>query len=215
MVQRIQVDVISDVVCPWCFIGYAQLEKALEIAGLEGDIRWHPFELNPQMSREGEDIADHVRRKYGATPEQSAVTRGQMKAIAEPLGIDFSGRSQRIWNTFDAHRLLHWAKDSGRQTALKLALFDAYFTAGADVSDRAVLLEAVEAAGLDRAAAEAVLESGAEGEAVRALEAKWWEMGISGVPTFIIAEKGMVMGAQEPERLALALRKMAALNPEG
>jgi predicted DsbA family dithiol-disulfide isomerase len=213
MVQRIQVDVISDVVCPWCFIGYRQLEKALEIAGLEGDIRWHPFELNPQMAAEGEDIGEHVRRKYGATPEQSAATRGQMKAIAEPLGIDFSGRSQRIWNTFDAHRLLHWAKDSGKQTALKLKLFEAYFTAGADVSDREVLLGAVEAAGLDRAAAEAVLESGEGAEAVRALEAKWWEMGISGVPTFIFAEKGMVMGAQEPERLALALRKMAALSP--
>lgn len=215
MVQRIQVDLISDVVCPWCFIGYRQLEKALEIAGLEGDIRWHPFELNPQMGREGEDIAEHVRRKYGATPEQSAATRGQMKAIAGGLGIDFSGRSTRIWNTFDAHRLLHWAKDSGKQTALKLKLFEAYFTAGADVSDREVLLVAVEAAGMDRAAAEAVLESGGEGEAVRALEAKWWEMGISGVPTFIIAEKGMVMGAQEPERLALALRKMAALTQEG
>jgi predicted DsbA family dithiol-disulfide isomerase len=215
MVQRIQVDVISDVVCPWCFIGYAQLVKALEIAGLEGDIRWHPFELNPQMGPQGEDIGEHVRRKYGATPEQSQATRGQMKAIAQGLGIDFSGRSQRIWNTFDAHRLLHWAKDSGKQTALKLALFEAYFTAGADVSDRGVLLGAVEAAGLDRVAAEAVLESDEGADAVRALEMKWWEMGISGVPTFIIAEKGMVMGAQEPERLALALKKMAALTPAG
>ncbi len=211
MVQRIQVDVISDVVCPWCFIGYAQLVKALEIAGLEGDIRWHPFELNPQMGPQGEDIGEHVRRKYGATPEQSQATRGQMKAIAQGLGIDFSGRSQRIWNTFDAHRLLHWARESGKQTDLKLKLFEAYFTAGENVSDREVLLGAVEAAGLDRAAAEVVLESGAEGEAVRALEERWWEMGISGVPTFIIAEKGMVMGAQEPERLAIALRKMAAI----
>ncbi len=215
MAQRIQVDVISDVVCPWCFIGYRQLEKALAIAGLEGDIRWHPFELNPKMAPEGEDIAEHVRRKYGATPEQSQASGKQMKAIAEPLGIDFSGRSQRIWNTFDAHRLLHWARESGKQTALKLALFEAYFTAGADVSDRAVLLGAVEAAGLDRAAAEAVLESDEGADAVRALEQKWWEMGISGVPTFIIAEKGMVMGAQEPERLALALKKMAALSPAG
>jgi len=215
MVQRIQVDVISDVVCPWCFIGYAQLVKALEIAGLEGDIRWHPFELNPQMGPQGEDIGEHVRRKYGATPEQSQATRGQMKAIAQGLGIDFSGRSQRIWNTFDAHRLLHWARESGKQTDLKLKLFEAYFTAGENVSDREVLLGAVEAAGLDRAAAEVVLESGAEGEAVRALEERWWEMGISGVPTFIIAEKGMVMGAQEPERLAIALRKMAALTPAG
>lgn len=213
MAQRIRVDIISDVVCPWCFIGFRQLERALELAGLEGDIRWHPFELNPQMAPEGEDIAAHIQRKYGATPEQSAATRGHMKAIAEPLGIDFSGRSKRIWNTFDAHRLLHSARDTGRQTALKLALFEAYFTAGEDVSDREVLLGAVEAAGLDRAEAEAVLASDAEAEAVRALEAKWWEMGISGVPAFIIAEKGLVMGAQEPERLAIALGRMAALSP--
>lgn len=214
MAERIRVDVISDVVCPWCFIGWRQLEKALEIAGLEGDVRWHPFELNPQMAHEGEDIAEHVRRKYGATAEQSAATRGRMREIAEPLGIDFSGRSKRIWNTFDAHRLLHWARDTGKQTALKLALFEAYFTDGANVSDRAVLLAAAKAVGLDRGEAQAVLESGAEGDAVRALEQRWWEMGISGVPTFIIAEKGLVMGAQEPEQLALALRKMAARAAE-
>ncbi len=212
LVPRIKVDVISDVVCPWCFIGWRQLERALELAGLAGDVRWHPFELNPGMGREGEDIADHLRRKYGATPDQVQAMRGQLKAIAGPLGIDFSGRSQRIWNTFDAHRLLHWAKDSGCQTALKLALFEAYFTAGADVSDRVVLLGAVKAAGLDLPGAEAVLDSDAGADAVRALEAKWWEMGISGVPTFIIAEKGMVTGAQEPERLALALTKMAAAD---
>ena len=211
MAQTIRVDIISDVVCPWCFIGYRQLEKALEIAGLEGDIRWHPFELNPAMAPEGEDTAEHIQRKYGATPEQSASTRSHMKSIAEPLGIDFSGRSKRIWNTFDAHQLLLWAQDSGQQTALKLKLFEAYFTAGENVSDREVLLNAVEAAGLDRAEAEAVLADGRFAAAVRALEARWSEMGITGVPAMILAEKGLVMGAQEAERLAIALSKMAAL----
>ena len=210
MADRIQIDIISDVVCPWCFIGYRQLERALELAGLEGDIRWHPFELNPAMAPEGEDVAEHIRRKYGATPEQSAATRGQMKAIAEPLGIDFSARSDRIWNTFDAHRLLHWARESGKQTDLKLALFNAYFTRGENVSDTDVLLEAVEAAGLDRGAAAEVLATDSHGDAVRAMEARWQELGITGVPAMILAEKGLVMGAQEPERLALALRKMAA-----
>ena len=210
MADRIQIDIISDVVCPWCFIGYRQLERALELAGLEGDIRWHPFELNPAMAPEGEDVAEHIRRKYGATPEQSAATRGQMKAIAEPLGIDFSARSDRIWNTFDAHRLLHWARESGKQTDLKLALFNAYFTRGENVSDTDVLLEAVEAAGLDRDAAAEVLATDSHGDAVRAMEARWQELGITGVPAMILAEKGLVMGAQEPERLALALRKMAA-----
>lgn len=213
MAQKIQVDIISDVVCPWCFIGYRQLEKALELAGLEGDIRWHPFELNPGMAPEGEDTAEHVQRKYGATPEQSATTRSHMKSIAEPLGIDFSGRSKRIWNTFDAHQLLLWAQDSGQQTALKLELFKAYFTAGENVSDREVLLNAVEAAGLDRAEAGQVLADGRFAETVRALEQRWGEMGITGVPAMILAEKGLIMGAQEPERLAIALRKMAALTP--
>ena len=210
MADRIQIDIISDVVCPWCFIGYRQLERALELAGLEGDIRWHPFELNPAMAPEGEDVAEHIRRKYGATPEQSVATRGQMKAIAEPLGIDFSARSDRIWNTFDAHRLLHWARESGKQTDLKLALFNAYFTRGENVSDTDVLLDAVEAAGLDRDAAAEVLATDSHGDAVRAMEARWQELGITGVPAMILAEKGLVMGAQEPERLAIALRKMAA-----
>ncbi len=213
MAQKIQVDIISDVVCPWCFIGYRQLEKALELAGLEGDIRWHPFELNPQMAPEGEDTAEHIARKYGATPEQSATTRSHMKSIAEPLGIDFSSRSKRIWNTFDAHQLLLWAQDSGRQTELKLKLFEAYFTNGENVSDRDVLLNAVEAAGLDRAEAAQVLADGRFAEIVRALEQRWGEMGITGVPAMILAEKGLIMGAQEPERLAIALRKMAALSP--
>ena len=213
MAQKIQVDIISDVVCPWCFIGYRQLEKALELAGLEGDIRWHPFELNPGMAPEGEDTAEHIQRKYGATPEQSSTTRSHMKSIAEPLGIDFSGRSKRIWNTFDAHQLLLWAQDSGQQTALKLKLFEAYFTAGKNVSDREVLLNAVEAAGLNRAQAAEVLADGRYAQGVRALEQRWGEMGITGVPAMILAEKGLIMGAQEPERLAIALRKMAALTP--
>lgn len=213
MAERIQVDIISDVVCPWCFIGYRQLEKALDLAGLEADIRWRPFELNPQMAAEGEDTAEHIFRKYGATPEQSAATRGHMKAIAEPLGIDFSGRSKRIWNTFKAHQLLLWAQGTGKQTALKLALFQAYFTAGENVSDEAVLLDAVEAAGLDRAEAQEVLADNRYAEPVRALEQRWVEMGISGVPAMILNERGLVMGAQEPERLAIALRKMAALSP--
>lgn len=213
MAQTIRVDIISDVVCPWCFIGYRQLEKALELAGLEADIRWHPFELNPHMEPQGEDTAEHIQRKYGATPEQSAATRGQMKAIAEPLGIDFSGRSKRIWNTFKAHQLLLWAQGTGKQTALKLALFKAYFTAGENVSDEAVLLDAAESAGLDRAEAAHVLADARYAEPVRALEQRWYEMGISGVPAMILNEKGLIMGAQEPERLAIALKKMAALSP--
>jgi predicted DsbA family dithiol-disulfide isomerase len=209
----IKVDIISDIVCPWCLIGYRQLEKALAIAGVEADIRWHPFELNPDMAPEGEDVAAHVARKYGASPEQSRESRNRMAAIAEPLGIHFDrSPGRRIYNSFAAHQLLHWAKDSGRQTALKLALFEAYFGRGANVSERDVLLVAVEEAGLDRAEAAAVLADQRFAAAVRALEARWREMEIHGVPTFILAERGIVMGAQGEERLASALGRMAALS---
>lgn len=209
--MAIKVDIISDIVCPWCLIGYRQLEKALELAGMEADIRWHPFELNPGMAPEGEDIAEHIARKYGATPEQSAANRGQMARIAEPLGIHFDrSPGRRIYNSFDAHQLLHWAQDTGKQTALKLALFEAYFIRSDDVSDRETLLAAVETAGLDRAEAEAVLNDQRFAPAVRALEQRWQEMGITGVPAMILAEKALIMGAQEPERLAMALKKMAA-----
>lgn len=210
MPQTIRIDIISDIVCPWCLIGYKQLEKALALAGMEGDIRWHPFELNPQMPEEGEDTAEHIQRKYGATPEQSAATRHQMRSIAEPLGIDFSARSKRIWNSFAAHQLLLWAQDTGQQTALQMELFDAYFTRGDNISDEAVLLDAVDTVGLDRAQAAEVLADGRFAAEVRALEQRWTEMGITGVPAMILAEKGLIVGAQEPERLAIALKKMAA-----
>lgn len=207
----IRIDIISDIVCPWCLIGYRQLEKALEIAGLQADIRWHPFELNPHMPPEGEDVAEHIARKYGATRDQSAASRSHMDSIARPLGIAFDrAPDKRIYNSFDAHQLLHWAKDSGRQTALKLALFDTYFSRSENISDREILLAAVEKAGLDRAEAAQVLQDQRHAPAVRALEQRWQEMGITGVPAMILDEKAMVMGAQEAERLAIALKRIAA-----
>lgn len=216
MATTIRVDIISDIVCPWCLIGYRQLEKALEIAGLEADIRWHPFELNPHMGPEGQDVVEHIREKYGATPEQSAASRSQMSAIAAPLGISFDRTAgRRIYNSFDAYQLLHWARDTGRQTALKLALFDAYFTRSDDVSNRGVLLAAADIAGLDRAEAGTVLDDQRFAAAVRALESRWQDMNITGVPAFILAERGLVLGAQGEKRLAAALTKMAGQPLEG
>lgn len=209
MVASIRIDIISDVVCPWCFIGYRQLERALAIAGLAGDIRWHPFELNPDMPREGADMAEHFREK-GMPPERLAAASAHLREMGASLGIDFTHRSKRVWNTFDAHRLLHWARDSGRQTALQLLLFEAYFTRGENVSDPQVLLAAVESAGLDRAEAAAVLAGDAEAAAVRALEGRWRQLGISGVPAMIVAERALITGAQEADRLAVALGKLAA-----
>ena len=214
-VPAIRIDIISDIVCPWCLIGHRQLERALETTGLQADIRWHPFELNPAMPEEGEDVGAHIARKYGATPEQAAVTRTQMADIARPLGIDFTRRPLRIWNSFKAHQLLYWAKDSGLQTALKRALFDAYFVRGENVSDETVLLTCVGAAGLDPVAAKTALAEGWMAPAVRALEAQWARMQIGGVPAFILAERVLLLGAQGEVRLADALLKVAARAPEG
>ncbi|WP_448581053.1 DsbA family oxidoreductase [Thermaurantiacus sp.] len=197
---RLRVDIVSDVVCPWCLIGFRQLERALAELGAEADIRWHPFELNPGMGPEGEAVDAHVARKYGASPARMAETRAAMAAIAAEVGVVFApGMPERMWNTRDAHRLLFWAKDTGRQTALKLALFEAHFARGANVSDHGELADAAAAAGLDREAAADVLASGRFADAVVALETRFTEMGVTGVPAFILGERGLAMGAQGVE----------------
>lgn len=193
----LRVDIVSDVVCPWCLIGFRQLERALADLGVEADLRWHPFELNPGMPPEGEEVAAHVARKYGASAERMAETRAAMAEIAAEVGVAFTpGVPARMWNTRDAHRLLFWARDTGRQTALKLALFDAHFGRGASLADHGVLADAAAAAGLDRAEAAAVLASGRFADAVASLEARFAEMGVTGVPAFILGERGLAMGAQ-------------------
>lgn len=210
MAGRIRIDIISDIVCPWCFIGYRQLQKALQIAELEGDIRFHPFELNPDMPAAGEDVAEHIRRKYGGTDDESPATWRKIREIGATLGIDFSNKSSRIWNTAKAHQLIHWAQESGQQTDLEPRLFEAYFVHGRNVSADEVLVEAAAAAGLDRAEAARVLADGRYAATVTALQERWRDMGITGVPAMILAERGLVMGAQDANALARALRKMAA-----
>lgn len=211
----LRIDIVSDVVCPWCYIGWAQLKVALATDGIEADVRWHPFELNPAMPPEGEAVADHLRRKYGASPDQAAATRSTMRAMADEVGLEL-GSPPRIFNTRDCHRLLYWARGSGRQTALAEALFAAYFGAQSDLGTRAVLLWAVEAAGLDAAGAAEVLASDAHARAVEALEARFAEMGITGVPALILDERGLVLGAQGVETyrrlIARTLARRAAAN---
>lgn len=215
MVTRLKIDFISDVVCPWCIIGLGGLDEALrQLDGkVEADIRFHPFELNPDMPPEGEDIAGHVARKYGATPEQSAGSRNMIRARAADVGFVINGGpDSRIWNTFDAHRLLHWAGLSGvaEQRALKMALFSAYFTDGRNISDHGVLLEVVEAAGLDAGEAAAVLGSGRYSEAVRIAEATWRQNGINAVPTLIVEDRYVISGGQTGDVFAKALGRIAA-----
>jgi predicted DsbA family dithiol-disulfide isomerase len=210
----LKIDIVSDVVCPWCIIGYKQLQKALDIVGdeVEPQITWHPFELNPQMAPEGENISEHVARKYGASPEQSAANRARLKDTGERLGFAFNHKpDMRIYNTFKAHQLLTWAGDtqgSEAQTRLKMALFAAYFQDNRDVSDEEVLLDVVSGVGLDADEGRAVLNDPDNEAEVRAHLDHWIEQGISGVPAIIFDGKYLVPGAQESETFVNVIRKV-------
>ena len=214
MTRRLKIDFVSDVSCPWCVIGLGGLEEALRrLDGLvEADIRFRPFELNPDMPPEGQAIAEHIALKYGATPEQSAGSRAAIKARAAEVGfVIATGPDSRIYNTFDAHRLLHWAALEGRQYPLKRALFEAYFTHGQNPGDPEVLAEAACRAGLDVDAAREVLASGRYAEDVRADEHRWREADIHAVPAVIIDDRYMISGGQPADAFERALRKIAAM----
>lgn len=210
--KTLKIDFVSDVSCPWCAIGLRSLEQALErLDGeVQAELHFQPFELNPRMGPEGQDIDEHLMQKYGATPEQSAGTREAIRARGEAVGFDFRmDRRSRIYNTFDAHRLLHWAGLEGRQTALKHALFKAYFTDGDNPGSHEVLLRAAREAGLDPERAKAVLNSGEYALETREQEQFWLDQGIHSVPAVIINERYLVQGGQPPEAFEQALRQVA------
>tara|TARA_B110000503_G_scaffold140532_1_gene231666 strand:+ start:26909 stop:27589 length:681 start_codon:yes stop_codon:yes gene_type:complete len=209
----LQVDIVSDVVCPWCIIGYKQLMKAL--AALPGlfdlTIRWYPFELNPGMPLEGQDLREHVAQKYGTTPEQSQGARARLSALGESLGFNFDYfDGMRMVNTFRAHQLLHWAAEEGKQTALKLALFDAFFSQRVDVSDPELLADVAGKVGLDRAEASAVLSDERFARAVRDEQQYWLDQEVHAVPTFYFQQQYRVPGAQEVETFIRLLEKIHA-----
>ena len=209
----VRIDFVSDVSCPWCVIGLKSLEQALDKLQdtVAADIHFQPFELNANMAPEGQDIGEHIAEKYGSTPEQMAQSREAIRARGEALGFTFSmDKRGRIYNTFDAHRLLHWAELAGRQRELKMALFDAYFTQGQDPSSHEVLLKAVADAGLDADTAAEVLSSGQYAEEVRAREQFYQQNGISSVPAIIINERHLISGGQPPEVFEQALRQIIA-----
>lgn len=213
MNQRLKIDFVSDVSCPWCAIGLQSLETALtRLSGeLEADLQFQPFELNPQMVPEGEDITEHLNKKYGSTPEQAAAARENIRQRGEALGFTFNmDKRARIYNTFDAHRLLHWAEGSGLQTALKKALFKAYFTDGKDPSQHTVLVDAAESAGLSGEEARAVLASDRFADAVREQEQFYLNAGIHSVPAVVINDRHLISGGQPPEVFEQALRQIAA-----
>ena len=211
IVPRLSVDIISDVMCPWCIIGWLKFERVIAHFAdrLAFRVRWHPFELNPDMPPEGEDAAGHVMRKYGISAQQSRANSGRLARIAAELGFAMNrGPDFRMRNSFDAHRLLAWAgaledpdqaAATGVQTALKLALFRAHFTDNRDVSDPGVLADVAGSVGLDRARAAALLAGDDYGAMVRDEEAYWIDRNITGVPAFILDGRLLVPGAQEPE----------------
>jgi len=214
---RLTIDIWSDVMCPWCVIGYKQLEKALDsLKGeIEADISWHPFELNPDMPPEGEEMAAHMLRKYGRAPD--AASTGQMVAMAEEAGyaMRYLGEGEeperRLWNTFLAHKLLRWTlaeHGAEAQTRLKLALFDAHFQQRRKVSDPAVLLDVAQSVGIDRTGAEAALADEELGSTVRVEEREAMAMEITAVPAMLINRRYMVPGAQGVETYANVLRRV-------
>lgn len=220
MTETLTIDIYSDVVCPWCAIGYGQLSKALaELKGeIEAEVRWRPFELNPDMPQEGEEQEAHLQRKYGRSAEEGAAVRGRMKEIAESAGVSLSYEGEgeappaMMWNTRDCHKLLAFALEQAgpeAQTALKLALFKAHFNRRADLSDRDTLLDIAAAAGLHREAAKAALSDADLDARVMAEERQAWDLNITGVPAMIVNGKFLIPGAQAPETYVNALRRVA------
>jgi predicted DsbA family dithiol-disulfide isomerase len=215
MPTTLKIDFVSDVSCPWCIIGLNALEQAAD--RLKGevalDLHFQPFELNPQMAPEGQDIGEHLQEKYGATPEQSQKNREAIAARGAALGFTFNmDKRSRIYNTFDAHRLLHWAEGlgQGQQRALKHALFKAYFTDGSDPSNHDVLVRVASEAGLPADTARQVLESGDFAQEVRERQQFFTRHGIHSVPAIIINERHLLQGGQPVEVFEQALREIAA-----
>lgn len=209
--QSIQIDVVSDVVCPWCAIGYKNLEFALGNLGddVQAELVWHAFELNPDTPAQGENLRTHLMAKYGMTEAQSEENRRRITEMGAQAGFTFNFTDDiRTYDTFDCHRLLSWARGSGHQTDLKLALFEAYFTRGRELNDAETLLDAVEQAGLDREAAREVLRSNAHGDDVRAEQEHYRQLGVRSVPTFIINGKYAMTGGQPPQAFEQALRRV-------
>jgi predicted DsbA family dithiol-disulfide isomerase len=216
MTAKLKIDFVSDVSCPWCVIGLRALEQALERVGdaVTAEIHFQPFELNPHLPPVGQDITEHLVQKYGSTPQQLERNREAIRARGADLGFTFEmGKRSRVYNTFDAHRLLHWAELEGRQRELKRGLFAAYFTEGRNPSDREVLVDVAAQAGLDAARAREVLESGRYADEVREREQFYGQQGIRAVPSVIVDDRYLIQGGQPVEVFEQALRQIASEKP--
>lgn len=209
--KKVRIDIVSDVVCPWCIIGYKRLEQALSTLSdsLEADLYWHPFELNPAMGEQGQNLKEHLQEKYGTTEEASQSARQTLTQLGHEVGFEFHFSPQmRIYNTRKAHQLLMWASSENKQLELKLKLFHCYFTDNQDISDEKVLIDSAANVGLDSETAKLVLADMTWAESVATTEQQWLEAGINAVPAIIINKKHLISGAQTSELLVSALKQI-------
>ncbi|WP_423998165.1 DsbA family oxidoreductase [Maribacter sp. IgM3_T14_3] len=213
MKKKLKIDIVSDVVCPWCAIGYKRLEKAIDELGIQDqvEIEWQPFELNPGMPLEGQNITEHITEKYGSTIEQQKESRENMTDIGEELGFKFDYFDEmRMSNTFDAHVLLEYAKDFGKQTELKLRLMTSFFGERKDVSDREVLKQALLEVGLNAEVALLKLDNVEARQEVRNRQGQWKNMGVNSVPTILFNMKSAITGAQPVASFKQVLSELIA-----
>jgi predicted DsbA family dithiol-disulfide isomerase len=214
MTTNLHIDFVSDIACPWCAVGLASLDVALKRLSpdIQAEIHFQPFELNPHMGPEGQDMTEHLTQKYGSSPEQQAQSRDVIRQRGAAAGFEFKPEGRgRIWNTFDAHRLTHWAGTLSleAQHALKMELLKAYHGRAEKVSDPAVLVQAASAAGLDAVKAQEVVESDQYALEVRSSQQEWQRAGIRSVPAVVVNRKYLISGGQPAEAFEEALRNMA------
>lgn len=213
MTQKLKIDIVSDVVCPWCTIGYKRLEKAISELGIEDkvDIEWQPFELNPNMPAEGQNVNEHITEKYGSTTEQQNQSKKHMTEVGAELGFTFDYFDEmRMVNTFDAHVLLEYAKDFGKQTELTMALTKAFFSDRKDVSKKDVLKEILLEVGLNADEALTKLDNEEARSEVRSKQDYWKNLGVNSVPTIVFNRKSAVTGAQPVDTFKQVLSELIA-----
>ena len=208
----LKIDIVSAVVCPWCVIGYRQLAQALESTNTAYEIHWHPFELNPNLAGEGQNLREHVAEKYGVSDEESQQSRDRMQAAGSEVGFSFNfNDDSRIYNTFNLHQLLHWGKQQNKMHELKQALFTAHFTNNRDISTVEVLADIAGEVGLDRATAVAVLADQRFADDVRKSEQWSQQQGIQSVPAVIFNDRHLIAGAQGVENYKIILKQLAEM----
>lgn len=212
-IPALRIDIVSDIVCPWCVVGYRQLAEALKQTHTAHEIHWHPFELNPDMPEEGQNLREHIMEKYGSSQQESDASRIRITEAGAEVGFEFNFTDDtRMHNTFKAHQLLHWAADYGLKHELKQALFAAHFTDNRNISDEEVLADIAEDVGLDREQALAVLADQRYAEVVRTAEQQMQQQDIQSVPAVIFNQRHLVSGAQGVENFKSILNQLAAMK---